>query len=95
MGLEFWANISAVWLALICFIGLLIPLAATYFAIRGMHAALGYSRSGLETAQGYSSKARKQAESISQKVAEPVIKVESEAAKAEEVARSLAKDIAS
>lgn len=91
MGLEFWANISVVWLALLCFIGLLIPLAAAYFAIRGMNFALDKSRGGLGAAQGYSRTMRERVDSLSQKIAKPVIKAESEVAKAEEVLRTLAK----
>ncbi len=89
MSLQFWANISTVWLALLCFIGTLIPLAAAYFAIRGMNAALEKTRSGLGTAQGYSRIMRDRVDSVSRKVAEPVIKAEGKAAKAEEVLRSL------
>ena len=91
VGLEFWANISAVWLSLLCFIGLLIPLAAVYFAIRGMHAALGKSRSLFDIAQGYSSKMRSGTEAFSQKITTPVVKTGSEVAKADGFLRSLAR----
>ncbi len=92
MGLEFWANISTVWLALLCFIGTMIPLAAAYFAIRGMNIALGKSRSALGSAQGYSRTMRERADSVSQKIAKPVIRAESKVVEAEEVLRSLAGD---
>ena len=95
MGLEFWANISVVWLSLLCFIGGLIPLAATYFAIRGMNVALGKSRSVMGLAQEYSSIIRSKTESFSDKVARPVIKIERKAAQADEVIRSLTDDIGS
>lgn len=93
MGLEFWANISVVWLSLLCFIGTLIPLAAAYFAVRGMHIALGKSRSVFGAAQGYSRAIRDQTDLVSRKIAKPVIKAESEVAKAEEVLRSLTDDV--
>lgn len=94
MSLQFWANISAVWLALLCFIGTIIPVVVTYFAIRGMHAVLGKSRTALETAQDYSDKVRSKTDSISQRVARPMIRVESEVAKANKVIRDLGDDIA-
>ena len=95
MGLDFWANISVVWLSLLCFMGMLIPLVATYYAIRGMHAALGKSRTVFSTVQPYSSKIRSQTESVSQKITTPVIKTGSEAAKAEKIIRTLTDDIGS
>ncbi len=90
MGLEFWANISTVWLGLLCFIGGLIPLAAAFFAVRGMHMALGKSRSVMQTAQTYSSLMREKADVVSEKVAEPVIETEAKAAQIETTIRNLA-----
>lgn len=95
MGLEFWANISVVWLSALCFVGIVIPLAATYYAIRGMHAALGISFTAFKTAQTYSGKIRSNTESVSQKIARPVIRSGSEAARADKVIRSLTDDISS
>ena len=91
VGLEFWANISAVWLALLCFIGLLIPLAAAYFAIRVHELRLGQiPRRFRRSARLLTHNAPARVDSLSQKIAKPVIKVESEVAKAEEVMRTLA-----
>ena len=36
MSLAFWRDIAVVWLALLCFIGMAIPLAAALFAVKGM-----------------------------------------------------------
>ena len=90
MGLEFWANISTVWLGLLFFVGGLIPLVAAFYAIRGMHMALGKSRSVMQTAQTYSGLMRKKADAISEKVAEPLIEAEAKAAQIETTIRNLA-----
>lgn len=93
MGLDFWRDVSVVWLSLLCFVGLLIPLVATYYAIRGMHAALGKSRSAFGAAQSYSSAVRRRTEFYSRKIAGPVVEAEREAAKAQTVIRTLADDL--
>jgi len=92
VGLEFWANVSVVWLSFLCFIGIMIPLAATYFAIRGMHVVLGRARSFMGIAQRYSGMIRSKTDSLSTQVAKPIITAESKAAQADEVIRSLADD---
>lgn len=93
MSLEFWANVSTVWLALLCFIGGLIPLVAAYFAVRGMNFVLSKSRSAMGAAKGYSSIARTKAIDISNKVAQPVIQAETKAVEFETTIRNLANDI--
>lgn len=94
MGLEFWANVSAVWLSLLCFIGLLIPLVAAYFAIRGMHFVLEKSRSAMATAQDYSRLVRHRTDTLSRRVATPVIKAERKAAEIDTVIRRVVGDSA-
>jgi hypothetical protein len=95
VGLDFWANISVVWLSLLCFVGMLIPLVAAFFAIRGMHIAIGKSRTAMGTAQKYSSVIRNRTESVSQRIAEPVVQTGSHAAKVDKVIRSLTDDVRS
>jgi hypothetical protein len=92
VSLQFWANVSTVWLALLCFVGMLIPLVAAFFAVRGMHVALLKSREGLGVAQRYSGMIRDQTDSVSRKIAKPVIRAESEVTKARTILRNLADD---
>jgi hypothetical protein len=73
MDIAFWRDVSLVWLSLLCFIGLVIPLAVVYFAVRGMNAAHTRLAPLLRRAQGYSQAMRNQSEALSYKVAEPVI----------------------
>lgn len=73
MDLAFWANIATVWLAILCFIGLLIPLAVAIFVVKGMHVAVDRTPRFMRQAQGYARAARTQVEVASQRVAEPVV----------------------
>jgi hypothetical protein len=71
--LAFWRDIAVVWLALFCFIGMLIPLAATFFAVKGMHFLVDRTPRLLTKAQGYSRIMRRQTDSASRRVAAPII----------------------
>lgn len=73
MSLALWRDISAVWLLLICFLGLLIPLAVSFAAVWGMHKALGQTRVALSSAQGFSRQVREHTTSVSERVVQPVI----------------------
>jgi hypothetical protein len=74
MNLSFWRDVSIVWLSLLCFIGLVIPLAALFFAVKGVDALHRKSLSFLRQSQGYSRAARRQGERLSERVATPVIR---------------------
>lgn len=78
MSLSFWRDVSIVWLSLLCFIGLIIPLAAFYFAVRGLDSAHRKSASLLRQTQGYSRAMRRESEVISERVATPVIRTHSQ-----------------
>lgn len=71
--LQFWTNISIIWLSFLCFVGAIIPLAMAYYAIRGMNVVLGRSRSYLSIGQSYSGQIRRQVENGSAVIARPVI----------------------
>ncbi len=92
MGLEFWANVSTVWLALLCFIGGLIPLAIAFYAVKYLHIGLEKSRSAMWTAQKYSGVMRSKAEEWSEKASEPVIAAETKAVEINETIRNIAGD---
>lgn len=74
MSLDLWRNLAIVWLALLCFIGMLIPLAAALFAVKGMHIAVTKTPGLLQVAQRASRQARTQVESTSHTVTEPLIR---------------------
>ncbi|HMN29809.1 MAG TPA: hypothetical protein PKE45_16780 [Caldilineaceae bacterium] len=76
MSLAFWRDISVIWLSLLCFIGLIVPLTTIYFAVRGMNRAHMATLSGLRRAQGYSRTIRQGSEELSQRIATPVIKTQ-------------------
>lgn len=78
MTLSFWRDASIVWLSLLCFIGLLIPLAALFFAVRGLDAAHRKSLSFLRQSQGYSRAMSRQSAAVSERVAVPVIRTHSQ-----------------
>lgn len=74
MELALWRDIAVVWLAFLCFIGMIIPLAVSLFAVKGMHAAVDRTPRFMHQLQGYSRALRNQVSAASQRVAEPVIK---------------------
>lgn len=73
MELALWRDIAVVWLAFLCFIGMVIPLAVSLFAVKGMHAAVDRTPRLMRQLQGYSRALRNQVNTASQRVAEPVI----------------------
>jgi len=89
VSLALWRDISAVWLLLLCFIGMLIPLAASFFAVWGMHKALERARTALTAAQSVSSTVRDKAGTASEQVVRPVIGAQRLAARASESIRVL------
>ena len=68
MELALWRDIALVWLAFLCFIGLIIPVAVSIFAVKGMHAAVDRTPRLLRQVQGYSRALRDQTESASGRV---------------------------
>lgn len=75
MELALWRDIALVWLALLCFIGLIIPLAVSIFVVKGMHAAVDRTPGLLRQVQGHTRALRTQVDAASYRVAEPVIQV--------------------
>jgi hypothetical protein len=89
MDIAFWRDVSVVWLSFLCFIGLLIPLAALYFLVRGLNAAHTRLAPLLRRAQGYSRAMHNQSESLSHKVAEPVIQANRQLTKVQTLLQNL------
>jgi len=89
MSLAIWRDLAVVWLALLCFIGSLIPLVAFYFAVRGMSAVNRRVPPLLQKAQTYSRTARARTDDVSTRVAAPVMRARAQGAKWERVAQRL------
>jgi hypothetical protein len=75
VSLEQWRDVALVWLSFLCFIGLLIPLAISFFAVKGMHAAVDRTPRLLRQAQGYSRLMRNKVDDASHRIGEPMIQV--------------------
>lgn len=73
MSLALWRDIALVWLAFLCFIGLIVPLAVAFFAVKGMHVAVDRTPRLLRQVQGYTRALRTQTGAVSYRVSEPVI----------------------
>jgi hypothetical protein len=71
--LDFWRNLSTVWLAFLCMIGMVIPLAVSVFAVKGMHVLVDRTPALLGKARGVSRRVRSVTEEGSRRVAEPVV----------------------
>jgi len=91
VGLEFWTNVRC--MAVVALLHrTLIPLIVTYFAIRGMH---GYSRIACSLSNCTEVQRRIRSSTTTASENHPaVVKVGSEAAKADAVVRSLRNDMA-
>lgn len=78
MGLEFWADVSTVWLSFLCFIGLAIAVVASIYAVKGMNAVVSRTPRYLRQAQGYSRLARTQVDAAGARITEPMIQAHSQ-----------------
>jgi hypothetical protein len=76
VGLALGRDIAIIWLALLCFIGMIVPLAVSIFAVKGMHAAVSRTPRLLRQVQGHTRKVRIQVDAASYHVAAPVIRVQ-------------------
>ena len=89
MWLEFWSNIAVVWLALLCFATLLVPMIALYFVIRGLTFAQDQSHIWLEKAQQQTGKVRQQTDQASERVAAPLLNAQAKTASVDRFVRSI------
>jgi len=89
MNLEFWTNLSIVWLALLAFIMGIVPLVLFYFLVRGMMIVNRTVPRYLKLGQYYSGIARDQTRKGAEKAVEPVVRVYGQTARADAIARGL------
>jgi hypothetical protein len=89
MDLAFWRDLSLIWLSLLCFVGLIIPLGIFYFAVKGLGIALDKVAPVLHKGQNLSRQLRLKTDTISQKVVTPVLRTGRETTKAKVTFRTL------
>ncbi|MCY4082234.1 MAG: hypothetical protein OXF54_18470 [Caldilineaceae bacterium] len=89
MTLEFWRNLSVVWISIFFFLLCLVPLAVAFLAVQGMRKVLGGAQSGLENLQNASSQARAKTEQTAAKVTSAVIQGQSKGERAQETLKQL------
>ncbi len=89
MSLEFWRNLSVVWISIHVFLLCLIPLAIAFLAVQGMKWVLGGAQSGLENLQDASSKARARTEETAAQLTSAVIQGQSKAERSQATLRQL------
>lgn len=88
MSLEFWRNISVVWIAIHAFVLFLIPTVIAYFLVRGINWVLGKTKLGFSKAQGFSRQVNEKTEALSKQVAAPVIAAHSKVSRWQRVGKS-------
>ncbi|MEX1019220.1 MAG: hypothetical protein WDZ49_06145 [Litorilinea sp.] len=89
LTLSLWRDISLIWISLLYLIGLIIPLALAYLAVRGMDAALNKATVGMRKAQHFSHQTRIQTEKISDRITRPVVSVNRKVARWQQIGRAL------
>lgn len=89
MTLEFWRNLSVVWISIFFFLLCLVPLAVAFLAVQGMRKVLGGAQSGLENLQNASSQARAKTEQTAAKVTSAVIQGQSKGERAQATLKQL------
>jgi hypothetical protein len=89
MEVTFWRDLAVVWLALFCFIGLLIPLALLYFTVRGVNALHGLLYRLAQQGQGLSGQARRQVTQASAQVAEQAVRIQGQTRRVEALVRKV------
>ena len=88
MSLDFWRNLSVVWIAIHAFVLFLIPTAIAYFTVRGIHWVLAKTKLGFTKAQGFSRQVNQKTEALSERVAAPVIAARSKVSRAQKAGKS-------
>ncbi len=89
MSLDFWRNVSVVWIAIHAFVLFLIPTAIAYFLVRGINWVLAKTKIGFSKAQDVSRQVNERTEAISAQVAAPVIAAHSKVAGVQKTGKSL------
>lgn len=89
MTLEFWRNLSVVWISIHLFLLCLVPLGILFFVVQGMNWALGRTSHGFQRLQEASGKTRAKTEETAAKVTTAVVQGQGKAEKARATLRQL------
>lgn len=89
MEVTVWRDVAVVWLALFCFVGLLIPLALLYFSVRGVNALHGWLYRLTQQGQSLSGQARRQVTQVSARVDEQAVRIQGQTRRVETLVRKL------
>ncbi len=89
MTLEFWRNLSVVWIAIHLVLLCLVPLAIAFLAVRSMNWILGRTSDSLQSLQEASSQARARTEETAAQVTAAVIEGQSKAERVRETVTQL------
>jgi hypothetical protein len=76
LSLELWRDLASVWLAVLCFVAMTVPLVVAVLAVKGMHYAVDRTPKALRVAQTYSRLGRGHVENAAGQVNERVIRVQ-------------------
>jgi len=89
MDVSFWRDLAVIWLSLFCLIGLVVPVVALYFIVRGVHSVHGGTQSLLGKGQTLSKQARAQVVKVTTRVDEEAIRAQSRLKRTETIIRKL------
>ena len=89
MEVTFWRDVAVVWLALFCFIGLLIPLVVLYFSVRGVNALHDLLYRLTQQGQRLSGQARRQVTQVSARVDEQAVRIQGQTRRVETLVQKL------
>lgn len=89
MSLEFWRNLSVVWIAIHAFVLFLIPTVIAYFLVRAINWLLAKTKLGFSKAQALSRQVNQRTDALSDRVVAPLIQAHSKAAQAQRVGKRL------
>ena len=89
MTLDFWRDLSVVWISIYLLILCLVPLGIAFLAVRSMNWILGRTSDGLHRLQDASGKARATTEQTAAQVTSAVIQGQGKAEKARATLRQL------
>lgn len=68
MSLALWRDMAVVWLALLCFIGMVVPLAIAFFAVKGLGIVLDRTPALFGKARSVSRRVRAESDAGSRQV---------------------------
>ena len=75
MSTRLLADLSLIWLSLLCFVSLLPPIVIGYFAVRGMNVALNKTPLVMQKGQKWGHSMKEQTQILQGQVSTPILQV--------------------